>query len=260
MLLLLIPFYANAGWWDDLWQTKDQQGKVFLSKGQPQKAAQTFKRKDWQSVAHYRAGQYKQAATTLSSTPPSLTRYYNQGNALAHLGQYEKAIQAYNQALKVTPKDPDTLYNKKIVESLLKQQKQEQQKNQENQQNNMNNQPQPQQQSGQDKQKQPQNQSPQNTPSQPEPKSGQNKGDQQDTQQQNNNNADQGTPDKPNKQPASQQSQPGKRQAQAPKLSANAKEQQQAQMQRLKRIPDDPGGLLRQKFIRDYIKRHPERW
>ena len=32
-------------------------------------------------------------------------------------------------------------------------------------------------------------------------------------------------------------------------------------MQQLKRVPDNPGGLLKQKFLRDYINRHPEqRW
>ena len=37
--------------------------------------------------------------------------------------------------------------------------------------------------------------------------------------------------------------------------SAKAREKEQSKKQWLRVIPDDPGGLMREKFLRDYLKR-----
>ena len=42
--------------------------------------------------------------------------YYNEGNSLAHSGQLEAAIEAYNRALKIEPTLEDATFNKKLLE------------------------------------------------------------------------------------------------------------------------------------------------
>jgi len=41
-------------------------------------------------------------------------------------------------------------------------------------------------------------------------------------------------------------------------MTQQQRENQQASQQMLRSIPDDPGGLLRQKFLRDHLRRQAE--
>ncbi|MDN3651648.1 VWA domain-containing protein [Thalassotalea ponticola] len=123
--LLLSP-PASASLWDDLWQTKDQQGQQKFNQQQYQQAATTFNDPLWQGSSYYRAEQYEQAAKAFSQGS-SADAKYNQGNALAKLGQLQQAIDAYNQALDIDAEHRDAKANKALVESLLKQQNEQQQ-------------------------------------------------------------------------------------------------------------------------------------
>ncbi len=71
-----------------------------------------------QAVKAYRNGQYEQAAV-LFSKDPTANGFYNTGNALALSGQIDKAIAAYEQALKLNPAHQDARFN---LEYLKKQQ------------------------------------------------------------------------------------------------------------------------------------------
>lgn len=108
--------------WVDWWKTPDQQGAALLMK-EPKLAAERFENPEWKAVAEYRSGNYQAAASQWNA----LQSHYNQGNALARLGDYPEAIKAYESALKINPKDDDAAYNKALLEKLLKQQKQQQQ-------------------------------------------------------------------------------------------------------------------------------------
>lgn len=123
--LLLVSNMAFAFSWDNLWKTPDQQAAAIVSKD-PEKAARLYTRPDWKGVANYRSGHYQDALQAWSSNHTELG-YYNRGNALAHLGDYEAAIQAYQAAIKLNPSDQDAIYNKALLEKLLKQKKQEEQ-------------------------------------------------------------------------------------------------------------------------------------
>ena len=221
MMWLGLISAASAFSWDDLWETKDQQAKMLMDRGQFKEATDTFEREDWQATAAYRAKDYKQAATIYQSINNE-TADYNQGNALAHMGQYAEAINAYNKSLALNPRDQDALYNRKIVEELLKKQKQDQQKQDQQKQDQQKQDQQKQDQQKQDQQKQDQQK--------------------QDQQKQDQQKQDQQKQDQP---------------AQGDAKQRNLREKQQAKEQWLNLIPDDPGGLLREKFLRDHLRRQP---
>ncbi|WP_131764245.1 tetratricopeptide repeat protein [Legionella drozanskii] len=300
-LLLLSVFACNSyAWsWADLWSTKDQQAQNLMKQGQYKQAETTFQHQDWRAAAAYRAGDYDQAAKQYQSLQNEQS-YYNQGNALAHLGQYEKAIKAYNQAIALNPNNKDALFNRKLLEDFLKKNKNQQDQNQqdknqqdqkqqdknqqgENQQDK-NQQDQNQQdknqqgQNQQDKNQQGQNQQDKNQQGQNQQDKNQQGQNQQDKNQQGQNQQDknqqgQDQQDK-NQQGQDQQDKNQKGQDQQDKnqqtkakqnknaatgkdntQSAEELEKQQAKDQWLKLIPDDPGGLMREKFLRDHLRR-----
>src|ERR1043166_8616450 len=63
----------------------------------------------------YFEGKFSEAATTyailLQSNNQSASLYYNWGNALFKSGQIGRAISAYRQAERLTPRDPDVIAN-----------------------------------------------------------------------------------------------------------------------------------------------------
>jgi Ca-activated chloride channel family protein len=85
--------------WTGLWFTPDQYGRWLFERGDQAKAAAAFADPMWRGVAWYRAGEFKKAAESFArlSTPEA---QYNLGNAQVMLGQYDKAIVSYGQALK----------------------------------------------------------------------------------------------------------------------------------------------------------------
>jgi len=64
---------------------------------------------------------------------PDADSLYNRGNALARLGRYEEALRSYDQALSRDPGHEDARFNRQVVEEALKQQQQEPQQGQQGQ-------------------------------------------------------------------------------------------------------------------------------
>ncbi len=114
---------AQAFDWQQLWQRPDQQGARAFAEQDYANAAEQFQDPRWQASAHYRKGNYTEAASLLEQAE-SADDWYNRGNALARSGQLAEAIKAYNEALKLNPKDQDALANKQLVEDALEQQQQ----------------------------------------------------------------------------------------------------------------------------------------
>jgi Ca-activated chloride channel family protein len=107
ILLPMLPGRAEATDWRDLWQRPDQQAAQTLRQGGPAKQAQQLARDPaWRGAADYRAADYAAAAKTLQPLPGT-NAAYNRGNALAKQGQYNEAIDAYQQALKIDPANAD---------------------------------------------------------------------------------------------------------------------------------------------------------
>ncbi len=236
-LLLTLTQHGYAFSWRDLWVTKNQQAQIMMNKGQYLPAKETFERNDWRASAAYRAGEYELAAKVFEPLKNERS-YYNLGNSLAHMGKYEQAIKAYNQALAINPNNQDAQYNRKLVDDLLKKDKQNQDKQNQDKQN-------------QDKQ----NQDKQNQDKQNQDKQN------QDKQNQDKQNQDKQNQDKQNQQDKNKQDSEQKKNKQQPEnnqdvtQSEAAREKQQAKEQWLRLIPDDPGGLMREKFLRDHLRR-----
>jgi len=252
-LLCLLPLPKNsyALDWQSLWQTPDQRAKQAFEQQQYQQAAEQFGNPDWRAAAQYKAGQYQEAAETLKNTQTA-EGHYNRGNALAQAGQLQEALQAYQQALKLDPKHQDAQYNKDLVEKKLKEQ--EQQKPQDN--------PQPEKQESSEQQKPQQDQ-----------QSGQSDADKQQNRKQEENRQSQAKQDAEQKKSAEdkQQAEADAKPADQPKPSRPEQERaeqakaeaeteknetERANEQLLKRIPDEPTGLLKRKFKYQYGQRN----
>ncbi|GJL68145.1 MAG: hypothetical protein NPIRA06_07800 [Nitrospirales bacterium] len=118
LAFLLIPQISEAFSWENLWVRPDQQGIKALEREAPEEAAALFQDPGWKGIAHYRAGKYQEAeeAFSIVDTPEG---HYNRGNALARLGRYEEALASYQAALTQQPNHADAKHNLEIIKQLL---------------------------------------------------------------------------------------------------------------------------------------------
>jgi Ca-activated chloride channel family protein len=201
---------------NNLWQRRDQQAYEAMVEGDAVTAAQLFADQQWRGSARYRSGDFSGAAGDFAQDPSPIG-LYNQGNALARLGRYQEAISQYDQVLADDPNQEDATFNKALLEQLLEQQQQQEQAEQQQQ----------------DKQQQ-QSQRPQGGETEEEQPS-----------------EDDGPPQEPEQKPEESEDSSESENAEETSEedgSADRDEKQEALEQWLRRVPDDPGGLLRRKF------------
>ena len=241
------PVYAFS--WDDLWLTKDQQGQRRLAEGNAGDAAELFADPLWRAVANYRAGRYAGSAEGFAGQEET-DNLYNLGNALARLGQFETAIAAYEQVLEADPGNEDARYNLDLLQELQEQQS----GNGEGQNQDSSSQPGSGQQSqgegGQDQSGAEGADGDANSESQA--------GDSSRSEEEMNQEDLEAIQEELERAAREAAQQPGEAQEQEGETPADAlvqrraQEQQQAMEQWLRRIPNDPGGLLRRKFRYQY--------
>ena len=118
--------------WNNLWQTNDQQAQAQFNQENYQGAAEQFEDNQWQGSAHYKAGNYQDALNAFKKgeQADSADSLYNQGNALAQLQQFDKAIESYENALEKNPDLEDAKDNIEKIKQLQKEQQENQQQNQ----------------------------------------------------------------------------------------------------------------------------------
>jgi Ca-activated chloride channel family protein len=261
--LALTSCAAFAWQWSDLWHTSDQQGQELLQKGKPKEAAYVFANKDWQAVAQYRAGEYAQAYEQFGSNKTSDAQY-NAGNAAAYQGKYAESVKAYDKAIALNPNNEDAIANRDIVKKLQAKQEQQDKKSSEKDSEDKKQEASSKDQknsSAKNKEDKPNEQKDAAAKNKDDKQSGQNKDDKQqdaqkDQSKEQNTNSQQAKSEKSQPKPDSD-----KIDGSQPPNEALATSQQQNQdedkKQMLRRLADDPGGLLRQKFMRDYYRRHP---
>lgn len=120
-LAILPAAPSRAASVSDLFRTRDQQAASALAKGDAKQAQALAASANLRGAAAYRAGDYAAAEAALQGATDS-DGQYNLGNALARQQQYEQAIAAYDRALKTNPANADAAANRKAVEDFLKQQ------------------------------------------------------------------------------------------------------------------------------------------
>ena len=261
-LLLLLPLPKNsyAFEWQDLWQNKDQQAQQAYKNNQFEQAANLFENPDWKAASHYKAGQYDKALDSLKVNQTALSAY-NQGNALAQSGQLEEAVKAYEKALTLNPDDADAKYNKALVEKELEKQKQEQKpqdKKQDDKQQQSKENSDPKKSDDKSEKSEEQKAAEQKPEQSDEKKTEQQKADEQkaDEDKEQQNKPEEKKPDTEQAKQAEQKKDEGKEQPKpTPADVKPSDEEQQANEQWLKRIPDDPAGLLKRKFKYQYGQR-----
>ena len=238
---------AQASFWDDLWLTKDQQAKRQLESGEAASAAELFEDPEWRAVANYHASAFEDSARGFGESD-ELRNLYNLGNALARQGNIESAISAYEEVLEIDPAHADAAYNR----DLLKQAQEQQQQQESEQQQSSDSQGE-----GQESDQSSESQE-QNSENQSE-----SDGESQDSEgQQSDQEASQ--EDLEALQEELQRAAEEARKQQQEMLAQMSEEeleqlrrdqeQEQAMEQWLRRIPNDPGGLLRRKFRYQYQK------
>ena len=256
--LLFTAQPVDALEWQDLWQTPDQQASQAMKAEDFEAAKDLFEDSRWRGSAAFKAGDFDQAIADFSQDDSAIGDY-NHGNALAKAGDLEGAIEAYNNALSKEPKMEDARFNLDLVEQLKDQQDQDQQ-NQEQQDQDQQNQQQDQDQQSQEQQDQDQqsqeqqDQDQQSQEQQDQDQQSQEQKDQdqeqQNQDQQNESNEDPAQPeqDKPEDKNEAATEEEQKEEVSVEELSDEEKQEQEAIERILRRIPDDPGGLLRAKF------------
>lgn len=115
--LLIVSSPSEAFDSAGLWSRPDREGLRRLESGDAAGAAKHFSDPRWQAVAHYRAGRFAEAAALFArfDDPDS---HYNRGNALARLGRVDEALDAFERALRLRPGDDDAEHNRDLVRSL----------------------------------------------------------------------------------------------------------------------------------------------
>lgn len=271
LLLATAPPPAQAFGWDDLWQRPEQRAWQALQAGDAERAQQLAADPALRGSAAYRAGDYA-AAIEQFGQDSSARGHYNRGNALAQAGRLQEALAAYQEALQRDPEHADAAHNRDLLQQLLDQQS-----------------PQPESSAGEQGEPEPggqadpdaegeqgeQNAEAGDSQTDAASASGGDPQAQQAGEQTDSANAEgeQGDPgssaDAEAAEAAQREAMEQALQAAAanagepqdgavPALDSASQERQQASEQWLRRVPDDPGGLLRRKFALEYRRRQLE--
>ena len=257
-----LPDTVMAFSWDDLWLRPDQQATELFHQGETDYASKLFEDNEWKATAAYRSGDYEKAAEQFAKKDNTRANF-NRGNALAFAGRLQAAIDSYEKVLSVNPQHKDAKFNKKLVEDLLKkqnksQQNKEQQGQQKNQQDQSSESTESQQKSGteQDKNKSAEKKdSGEQQHDEEQGKNNQNGKEDQNEGSKKDQNNNQGEVDKNENKSSDNPEQQNIASNSNPDLSPEDRSKQQKLEQWLRKIPDDPGRLLRNKMKREYQRR-----
>ncbi len=234
--LLTTPTRASADLWNDLWQRRDNQAFQALQAQDPETAASLFEDARWRGIANFSRGAFADAASTFGDlAQKQADDYYNLGNSLAFAGDVPRAIEAYDKALTKDPTHEDAAHNKAVLEALLNEQQNQSDQSGEQQAH----------QSDADE-----GQSSQSGASQSDAQNDTAPALAESEQSSGQENASSSEPSEASQQEASpSEAQPtAGDDLQIDAIAQAARERERIESL-LRRVPDDPGGLLRQKFL-----------
>ena len=286
-VVMLIAFASAAQaneFWTKLWHNADQQGDALMQQGDATDAAKIYSDPRRKAYAKLQAGDYLGAAQDLVKLHDGDSDY-NRGNALAHAGDLQGALNAYDAALKSDPKNRDAKHNRELVANAMKQQSAKSQDEKGQQGQNLSASNKQDDKAGQDKNTSKSDQaanqsgkaSSQNNAQQkeksPDTKSQDGKAGQSGREQGKSSQEADSAPahNAAAQQPSAKEDAAGRDAARpdgkygtGDEISAGRtsnstrSEQQMAEAQWLRSIPDDPGGLLRRKFLIEHMIRQSE--
>lgn len=124
LLLILLSYNCFA---DNFFLNEQQQAKELFDQKKYQEAAEKFSDSYQKAISYYKLQNYAQAAE-LFAQKNDFQSQYNLGNSFFMQKKYQEAINSYEKALKLQPKDADAQYNLEIAKKLL----QKQEKNKDN--------------------------------------------------------------------------------------------------------------------------------
>ena len=275
--LAFAPNKSQALEWQDLWLRSDQQGQKALAAGDADAAEALFKNPSWKGSAAYKKSDFSAAEEHFKNSDASADSLYNLANAQAKAGQLEAALENYQAALKLDTQHEDAAFNKELVEKALQQEKeQKQQQEKEQSEDDKEQQGGEQGDDNKDESKEGESSDSEQDDEQSDKNSEQDKGSPENKEQESGSDSD---PDsKPDNQPEQNKEDDEKESGSEPEEKDEAsadednekksddekpqnaagaepsaadkmpEEQRQALEQWLRRVPDDPSGLMRRKF------------
>lgn len=270
-LLVPLPRPAQALDWQSLWLNQDQRAHQLLQAGKHEQAAELFKDQNWKAAAQYRAGKYTESLKSYEASD-DLTSLYNRGNALAKSGQFEQAIAAYESVLEQQADHEDAAFNLELIKKQQEKQNKtmppqnesgggdnqaedetgeerpyDQSEGEDGEQSDANDELGPQQSEDNALASQNLSSSSQSGKQQHGDQEA-TSGEEQDEQDKDNRQSGQGTASEASDEPVEDDSK-----SMAGNSSMERDEREMEQW--LRRIPDDPGGLLKKKFLLQYKQR-----
>jgi Ca-activated chloride channel family protein len=257
LAFFLVPMSepAHALGWEDLWFNADQQGQKKFQEGEPADAAALFDDPKWQAASRYESGEFIDSAALFAEFDDA-SSLYNLGNAMAKQGEFEAALDAYEQSLEIEPDNEDAVYNRDLIAELKRQKDQQEGEQQEGQESDSES-------GGDSEQSDSENDSDQQNQ---EGASGESDSESQQSdsmrdQSEMNEEEMRAMQEELDRARAEAEEQQGEESEQPAMSEAEAEarrlaqEQTQAMEQWLRRVENDPGGLLRNKFRYQYQRK-----
>ena len=251
-ILLMVSPDALAFDWNKLWENNNQRARYQFDQGQFEKASELFDIANWKGSSFYRSGDYESALNQWEGIDSEIVNY-NRGNALAKLGKLKEALEIYDEVLQKNPQHGDAKHNSQLVEDALK--KQQEQQSKKDKSNDKDGE-----QSEDDQQFLESEQDQESSDSDGQQTTEQSKKN-QDQSQDNSNTEKTDAADldqqKAEKFKANEDAIESKEieTSQVKQVNREKELSEQVTDQWLRKIPDDPSGLLRRKFLYQYNKR-----
>lgn len=275
---IIQPSHLYAAEYQSIWKNKNERGLDAWEEQNYDSASELFNQPQWQGSAYYKKGAYDKALE-LFQQDDSATGYYNRGNAYTHLNQFEDAIAAYDEALRIDSTLIQAKMNKDLVEKLLeeKQKKKEEQKREEQQQKNDQSQDNENKKddeqgkkddsaknSDSDSDKKDNNESKSPTDSEKNNSSADSDDDKKEMDSTGDKDSDKLAKQNLNKNDGKEVNDDKNDQQTSSNFDKLSDEEKQELEQLLRKIPDDPSGLLKRKFEYEFQKRkklyQQEKW
>lgn len=229
--------------WADLWLRSDQRAAAAVRTERFDEPVLS-RHPNWNGIAFYRRGEFDRAIIEFSVSNDAVSMF-NKGNALARSGDLVEAVEQYEDSLQIDPEFADAQFNLDIVRRLLRQQQQSGESNQVGNQK----------QNGNQKEVDTEDGAMDDMAKRKEDGDGQQRQDEGDLSRRSGQQALGGEDPKADE----TLSEPNGPNEQIALRSASKEELDQVMEQWIRKIPDDPGGLLRRKFHYEYLLRGESR-